>query len=75
MKQSNKRGVFIKYGKTQFKLSAKDLQLIADALAIINPDSTPQENKARKLSAAFAALSEYEESICKAFKSIERRDN
>ena len=68
---NNKHGVFIKYGKTQFKLSANDLQLISDALAIINPDSTPQENRARRLSAAFAALSEYEKSICKVFKSIE----
>lgn len=54
-----KHGVAIKYGITEYKLSAKDLQLISDALEIINPDSKRVEKRARRLSAAFLALSEY----------------
>jgi hypothetical protein len=60
-----KQGVYVKYGETEIKLSANDLQLIADALDIINPDDTRQENRARKLSLSFTALSEYADSLRK----------
>ena len=58
-----KHGVTIQYGVTKYKLSAKDLQLIADALEIINPDSRRVEKRARQLSLAFSALSEYAASV------------
>ena len=58
-----KHEVCIKYGLTEIKLTADDLQLIADALEIINPDTTRQENKARRLAASFSALSEYAASV------------
>jgi hypothetical protein len=52
-------GVFVVYGVTKIKMSAKDLQLIADALEIVNPDTEKVERRARKLAASFLALSEY----------------
>lgn len=62
-----KHGVKIVYGKTVFPLSARDLQLTADALEIINPDEDEVERRARCLSAAFLALSEYAESVKRPF--------
>ena len=58
-----RHGVLIKYGQTEYKLSSKDLQLISDALEIVNPDSAGVEKRARALSAAFLALSEYAASV------------
>ena len=60
---SIKHGVFIRYGVTQFKLSASELHLIADALEIINPDTKTAIRRARKLAASFLALSEYAATI------------
>jgi hypothetical protein len=54
-----KHGVFVKYGQTSFRLSANDLELIADALEIINPDEAEQIEQADKLARSFRALSEY----------------
>jgi hypothetical protein len=59
----NKNGVFVSYGKTKFKLHAEELQLMADALEIVNPDSTKMQLLARKLSASFSALAEYAKSL------------
>jgi hypothetical protein len=59
MKTKIKHGVFIQYGVTSFKLTARDLQLIADALEIVRPDSSRAVKQACKLSASFLALSEY----------------
>jgi hypothetical protein len=61
MKTNNQ--VVLKYGKTEMKLTASDLQLISDALGIINPDSTKAANRAISLSNAFSALSEYQDSL------------
>ena len=58
-----KHGVYIQYGVTSFKLNANQLQLISDALSIINPDTEKQEKQARKLSAAFLGLSGYAASV------------
>jgi hypothetical protein len=63
MPEKTEHGVFIKYGATKFKLSANELQLIADALEIINPDTEKQIQIARRLSASFLALSEYAQSV------------
>ena len=52
-------GVKVVYGITEYKLSAKDLQLISDALEIISPDAASATKRARALSAAFLGLSEY----------------
>jgi hypothetical protein len=54
------------YGAISIKLSASDLQLFADALGIINPDSRMQIVNASNWSAAFAALSEYAKSVKRA---------
>lgn len=59
-------GVYIHYGVMKFKLTANELQLIADALEIINPDTEKQTLVARRLSSAFLALSEYAESVKRA---------
>jgi hypothetical protein len=56
-------GVYLVYGKTKIKLKPNDLQLIADALEIVNPDTEKQTRNARNWSAAFLALSEYAESV------------
>ena len=56
-------GVYLVYGKTKIKLKASDLELFADALEIINPDSEKQIVNARNWSAAFTALSEYAMSV------------
>lgn len=58
-----KHGVFIRYGVTEIKLSANDLQLISDALDIVNPDTEKQSANARKLAVSFLVLSEYAESV------------
>jgi hypothetical protein len=58
-----KHGVLVSYGLTRFKLSAMQLQLIADALEIINPDSPRAIDVARNMSRAFAALAEYAKSV------------
>jgi hypothetical protein len=60
---SIKHGVFIKYGVTEFELSAAELQLIADALEVVNPDTDKMKRKAQQLSASFLALSEYAASV------------
>jgi hypothetical protein len=54
-----KHGVFVKYGKTSFRLSANDLELMADALEIVNPDEVEQIEQADKLARSFRALSDY----------------
>ncbi len=58
--------VYLVYGKTKIKVSHQDLQLFADALGIINPDSHKQIVNASNWSAAFAALSEYAKSVKRA---------
>ena len=58
-----KHGVYVTYGKSGFKLTTNQVQLIADALAIIEPDSQRQENDARKMQSAFEALAEYAASV------------
>jgi len=58
-----KHGVVVKYGVTEWKLSASDLQLIADALEIVNPDTEKAIRRARALSTGFLALSEYASSV------------
>ncbi len=58
-----RHGVYITYGVTKVKMSAKKLQLIADALETINTDSDRVEKLARNLSATFLALSEYAASV------------
>jgi hypothetical protein len=54
-----KHGVHITYGKTSFRLSANELELMADALEIVNPDNAEQIEQADKLARSFRALSEY----------------
>jgi hypothetical protein len=54
-----KHGVFVKYGKTSFRLSANELELMADALEIVNPDEAEQIERADKLAKSFRALSDY----------------
>jgi hypothetical protein len=56
-------GVYIRYGLTEIKLSANDLELIADALDIVNPDTDKQRQRAHTLSMSFTALSEYAASL------------
>ena len=56
-------GVFVAYGVTKFQLSADELELIADALLIVNPDTKQRKQKAQKLAASFLALSEYAETV------------
>jgi hypothetical protein len=56
-------GVYLVYGKTKIKLSANDLELIADALDIVSPDTDEQRQNAFKLHMSFLALSEYAESV------------
>jgi hypothetical protein len=63
MQSKTKHGVFVKYGQTSFRLSANDLELMADALEIINPDDMEQIAQADKLAASFRALSEYARSV------------
>lgn len=58
-----KYGVALQYGVTRYKLSAKDLMLISDALQIINPCPDKAKKRARQLSAAFLALSEYARTV------------
>jgi hypothetical protein len=58
-----KHGVFIKYGVTEFELSAAELQLMADALEVVNPDTDKMKGKAQQLCASFLALSEYAASV------------
>lgn len=58
-----KHGVVVQYGETAFKLSADDLQLIADALCVVNPDSDKATRRARHMALAFESLSEYAESL------------
>lgn len=58
-----KHGVAIQYGKSAYKLTASDLQLIADALESVNPDSSKLEKRARVMSSAFQALAEYAKTI------------
>jgi hypothetical protein len=58
-----KHGVYVQYGQTSFKLSALELNIISDALEIINPDETERVKIARKLSSAFLALSQYARSV------------
>jgi sulfur relay (sulfurtransferase) DsrF/TusC family protein len=59
-------GVYLVFGKTKIKLKPKDLQLFADALEIVNPDTVPQTINARNWSSAFSALSEYGKSVKRA---------
>jgi hypothetical protein len=66
-----KHGVAIQYGVTRWNLTAKDLQLIADALDIINPDSLRVKKRARQLSAGFLALSEYAKTV-KTVRTVKR---
>jgi hypothetical protein len=66
MRKAKKHGVYLVYGAISIKLSASDLQLFADALGIINPDSRMQIVNASNWSAAFAALSEYAKSVKRA---------
>jgi hypothetical protein len=56
-------GVYLVYGKVKIKLKAADLQLMSDALEIVNPDTEKQTGIARKWAASFLALSEYAESV------------
>ena len=49
----------IKYRAMSITLTPNALQLIADALEIVNPDTEEQTIKARDLAASFRALSEY----------------
>jgi len=58
-----KHGVFVKYGQTSFRLSANELELMADALEIINPDTEKQIEQADKLANSFRALAEYARSV------------
>ena len=58
-----KQGVYVVYGLSRFKLTANELQLMADALFAVNPDTDTQLRKARRLAASFLALSEYAESV------------
>jgi hypothetical protein len=58
-----KHGVFVKYGQTSFRLSAVELQLMSDALEIVNPDTAKRTALARKLSSAFLALSQYAKDV------------
>ena len=55
--------VVLSYGITKIRLKAKDLQLFADALEVINPDTEKQEKNARNWAAAFSALAEYAVSV------------
>ena len=59
-------GVYLVYGKTKIKVSHQDLQLISDALEIVNPDTDKQTLNARNWSRAFEALSEYAKSVRRA---------
>jgi hypothetical protein len=59
----SKHGVYIRYGVTEIKLTANDLQLIADALDVVNPDTDEQRQNAFNLCASFTALAEYAESV------------
>lgn len=61
-----KHGVYLKYGQTEVKLAASDLQLIADALEIIDPIDKKDDARACKLLAWFLALSEYAKSVRRA---------
>lgn len=58
-----KLGVYLKHRAIEIELSKDDLQLIADALEAINPDSDAAERKARQLAASFQMLSEYAASL------------
>ena len=49
----------IKHRAMSITLTPNALQLIADALEIVNPDTEEQTIKARDLAASFRALSEY----------------
>lgn len=57
------RNVVIKYGRIEISLSSSDLQLIADALDILSPDSDEASDRAHTLCASFTALAEYQKSI------------
>jgi hypothetical protein len=59
MQRKTKHGVFVKYGPTSFRLSANELELMADALEIINPEDAELIEQADKLSRSFRALSGY----------------
>jgi len=58
-----KHGVFLVYGKQKIKLKAKDLEMITNALEIINPDTEKARLRAFRLFNSFAALTEYAESV------------
>ena len=49
----------IKHRAMEIKLTVNSLQLISDALEIVNPDTEEQTIKARDLAASFRALFEY----------------
>ena len=50
--------VTLNRGEKVWKLSAEDLQLIADALAVVSPDSADAHVRAGELAALFALLAE-----------------
>lgn len=62
-KQTVKHGVYIAYGVTSVKMSASDLQLIADALDVVSPDTDKARQRAHVLQCSFLALSEYAETV------------
>ena len=49
----------VKHRAMSITLTPNALQLIADALEIVNPDSEEEINLAKDLAASFRALSEY----------------
>jgi hypothetical protein len=57
------KNVNLTYGKTSVKLSSSDLQLIADALDVLSPDTDESADRAHQLCATFAALADYQKSI------------
>ena len=54
-----KHGVYLTYGVTSAKLTASDLELIADALDVVRPDTDKARQRAHTLFCSFLALSEY----------------
>lgn len=58
-----RHGVYVVYGLSHFKLTANELQLMADALDVVSPDAETQRRKAQRLAASFRALSEYAKSV------------
>src|SRR6266567_2995564 len=59
IKMRSKHGVYLTYGVTSVKLTASDLELIADALDVVRPDTDKARQRAHTLFCSFLALSEY----------------